>query len=92
MHNTISIQHITIQLTTSFLSYEIYHIFLFIAFLDGIKTSLYKKMFQEKILYEFMNFGGVRLEDDVIVNENDCELITKVPRTIEEIETLMLSD
>jgi len=37
----------------------------------------------------FMNFGGVRLEDDVIVKDNDCEIITIVPRTIDEIETFM---
>src|SRR6185369_5676164 len=43
----------------------------------------------DRILSDFMNFGGVRLEDDVIVNENDCEIITKVPRTIDEIEQLM---
>lgn len=43
----------------------------------------------EKILSEFMNFGGIRLEDDVIVLDDSCEVITKVPRTIEEIENVM---
>ncbi|XP_055377226.1 xaa-Pro dipeptidase-like [Condylostylus longicornis] len=38
---------------------------------------------------EFRNFGGVRLEDDVLVRENDVENFSIVPRTVEEIEEFM---
>jgi len=40
-------------------------------------------------IQQFMNFGGVRLEDDVLVTETGCENLTKCPRTIAEIEAVM---
>lgn len=41
------------------------------------------------ILKRFVNFGGCRLEDDIIVLDNGCENMTKIPKTIEEIEEIM---
>lgn len=41
---------------------------------------------------QYAQFGGVRLEDDIIVLENGCENITKVPRTIDEVENVMKKD
>eukprot|EP00112_Aurelia_sp_Birch-Aquarium-sp1_P008875 Seg199.10 transcript_id=Seg199.10/GoldUCD/mRNA.D3Y31 product="Xaa-Pro dipeptidase" protein_id=Seg199.10/GoldUCD/D3Y31 len=43
---------------------------------------------REKI-EQFRGFGGVRIEDDIIVTDDGMELMTDVPRTVEEIETLM---
>jgi len=35
------------------------------------------------------NFGGVRIEDDVIVTDTGVELISQVPKTVHDIEELM---
>ena len=37
----------------------------------------------------FRNFGGVRIEDDIAITKNGMELLTDVPRTVNEIESLM---
>ena len=34
-------------------------------------------------------FGGVRIEDDVVVTASGAETMTDVPRTIKEVEAVM---
>uniref|UniRef100_A0A4W3JFC0 Xaa-Pro dipeptidase n=1 Tax=Callorhinchus milii TaxID=7868 RepID=A0A4W3JFC0_CALMI len=41
------------------------------------------------ILGRFRGFGGVRIEDDIAVTTNGMELLTCVPRSVEEVEALM---
>lgn len=37
----------------------------------------------------FRGFGGVRLEDDIVVTANGCENLTKCPREISDVEAVM---
>ncbi|KAK2155994.1 hypothetical protein LSH36_224g03011 [Paralvinella palmiformis] len=52
---------------------------------------------QAKFLYEqrinqFRGTGGVRVEDDIVIIPDGAELLTCVPRTVEEIEAVMRGD
>lgn len=40
-----------------------------------------KKFLVAEKIKQFENFGGVRIEDDVIITENGCENFAIVPRT-----------
>lgn len=61
--------------------------------------ELIKKWDAEKInsdfinfdrLSDYFNFGGIRLEDDILVTDNGCEIIgERVPITTDEIENIM---
>jgi len=56
---------------------------------DALKNPKLSKFLVEEEVKKFYDFGGVRIEDDVIVTENGIEMMTKVPRTVEEIELVM---
>ncbi|XP_069681426.1 xaa-Pro dipeptidase isoform X3 [Periplaneta americana] len=47
------------------------------------------KFMVPEVIERFRNFGGVRIEDDVIITKDGVENMTKVPRTVEEIEKVM---
>ncbi|ORY36920.1 hypothetical protein BCR33DRAFT_721834 [Rhizoclosmatium globosum] len=56
------------------------------AFEDPVKGPHLNRELIEK---EYMKFGGVRLEEDLIVTVEGCENMTDVPRTVEEVEAWM---
>ena len=46
----------------------------------------------DKIKKEYINFGGIRLEDDLVVTDNGSQLLGKrIPITVEEVEETMKS-
>ncbi|WP_341228458.1 aminopeptidase P family protein [uncultured Arcticibacterium sp.] len=55
-----------------------------------------EKMFAEHINYDklkaYYDFGGIRIEDDVLVTENGHQILgDKIPKTVEEVENAMAS-
>ncbi len=56
---------------------------------DPLKSVFLNQELIEK--YLDMNFGGIRIEDDLVVTENGFEIISIVPKTVEEIESVMNS-
>uniref|UniRef100_A0A0B6ZVL4 Xaa-Pro dipeptidase n=1 Tax=Arion vulgaris TaxID=1028688 RepID=A0A0B6ZVL4_9EUPU len=55
----------------------------------ALKNAEQRVFIQEEVLRRFRSFGGVRIEDDIAITETGMELLTCVPRTVEEIERVM---
>ncbi|XP_023173736.2 xaa-Pro dipeptidase [Drosophila hydei] len=49
------------------------------------------KYINVEVFERFRNFGGVRIEDDVLITKTGVENFAIVPRTVEEIEAAMAS-
>lgn len=63
---------------------------IFLQLLDKALLDPKQSCFLNKdMLMKFRGFGGVRIEDDIIMTSSGMELLTDVPRTVEEIEAWM---
>jgi Xaa-Pro dipeptidase len=56
----------------------------------ALKDPVQSKFLVKEKIEKFLDFGGIRIEDDVIVTKDGIENMSRyAPRTIEEIETWM---
>uniref|UniRef100_A0A2C9KYY0 Uncharacterized protein n=1 Tax=Biomphalaria glabrata TaxID=6526 RepID=A0A2C9KYY0_BIOGL len=55
----------------------------------ALQDECQRQFIDETVIRRFRHFGGVRIEDDIAVTETGCELLSVVPRTVEEIELVM---
>jgi Xaa-Pro aminopeptidase len=54
------------------------------------KEGINKDFINFEALKKYENFGGVRIEDDVLVEENGCRILgNPIPKTIQEVEVMM---
>lgn len=58
----------------------------------ALNNPLQAKFLVKENLDRFWNFGGVRIEDDVLITKTGVENFSIVPRTVEEIEAWMASN
>ncbi|XP_061601508.1 xaa-Pro dipeptidase [Cololabis saira] len=56
---------------------------------QALKDPAQSCFINNQVLARFRGFGGVRIEDDIAVTADGMELLTCVPRTVEEIEAFM---
>ncbi|GAB9473914.1 Xaa-pro dipeptidase [Globisporangium polare] len=56
---------------------------------DVLSNPATAKFINQEMLARFRGTGGVRIESDVIVTAHGVENMTKVPRTVEDIEAVM---
>jgi len=56
---------------------------------QALQDPVQSKYINNAVLERFRGFGGIRLEDDVLVTKDGCEVLTYVPRTVEEIESFI---
>lgn len=42
-----------------------------------------------KLVETYLNFGGIRIEDDILITDNGFLVLTNVPKSVIEIESLM---
>jgi Xaa-Pro dipeptidase len=56
---------------------------------EALKNPEHSKFLVAPAIARFRNFGGVRIEDDVLITNDGVENLSIVPREIHEIEALM---
>jgi len=79
----------TNQLSISFIILNIYLLYSIIFQDTALTDPEIGKFFVPEKIEEYRGFGGVRIEDDIIITKDGCEVMSIVPRTVEDIEMWM---
>jgi len=59
----------------------------------GFNDEKVKKYFVQEEIKKYYEFGGVRIEDDILITDDGCVNLTEgLPRTVEDIEKTMKSN
>ena len=59
---------------------------------QGFKDEIVSKYLVQDKIKQYYKFGGVRIEDDILITEDGCVNLTEgLPRTVEEIQNTMKS-
>jgi Xaa-Pro dipeptidase len=56
---------------------------------EALNDTVKSKFLVREEIDKYRGIGGVRIEDNIYVTDNGCELLTQVPRTVQEIEDFM---
>ncbi len=59
---------------------------------SGYKNETISKYLNKVMIDQYLDFGGIRIEDDIVVTDSGCVVLTTAPKTIAEIEQLMASN
>ena len=57
--------------------------------LDEAKAGANSKYYNWSLLDRFYNFGGVRIEDIILITDSGHEVLSQTPKTIEDVESFM---
>ena len=56
------------------------------------KENKYSEFINYQKVEEYRNFGGIRIEDDILVTSGGCRVLGKpIPKTVAEVEAIMAS-
>lgn len=53
---------------------------------EALENQAMAKFFVQDVIKKFRGFGGIRIEDDILITKQGAVNLTKVPRTVHEVE------
>ena len=57
--------------------------------IDEAREASTARYYNFDLIDQYLDFGGVRIEDVLVITANGHEMISSTPKTIEDVEALM---